>query len=280
MKESLRKKKNRFTESISSIITGKTNQQINKEKLGKHSKMKNITCIEAILFYFLFYIFHRFFIAYPGQFAKALLSILHIDIVGINLILEGRIALYMDFSAIKLLIALLLPYLIMILIIIATFKIIKGDSLDVMGLKNPFNDKISIIIAFFLASLDLLIFLLFYQAGKLTFRNVFDLDLPSAWRVISFPLINIFGSAFYEELGNRGFLQTILTQKIGKIKGIVLVAIFDTLRHTGYYGAPTTLFIVFFKSLIFGYLYSRKNNLSSPFIYHSLDNFVIWLGGK
>jgi membrane protease YdiL (CAAX protease family) len=280
MKNSLSEKKNNPLKSKSSIKSSNNNQRINKEKSIKNNGRKIKSCIVPIILYFLFYIINRFFLSSPSWFSRTLFKVLDIDLIEIYLILEGKVAISMDINSVKYIIALLLPPIVIISIILIIFKAIKGGSLNNMGLKNPFDDKASILIAIFLVVMNLLISIILYKAGKLVFRDAVYLDFSLGLRVIIFVLINFIGNAFYEELASRGFLLSMLTQKIGRIKGIILVAIFDTLLHTSYYGRTITLLIVFIRSCISGYLFSRKNNLSSSFIYHSLDNFVIWLGGK
>jgi membrane protease YdiL (CAAX protease family) len=82
--------------------------------------------------------------------------------------------------------------------------------------------------------------------------------------------------ALIEEVTYRGIIQMALIDKIGVFKGLPLTSILFALSHIQYYSAPLGLLPFFLGSILLGYLYLRKRNLSSPVIYHFLHNFILW----
>jgi membrane protease YdiL (CAAX protease family) len=78
-----------------------------------------------------------------------------------------------------------------------------------------------------------------------------------------------FGAPLAEELVFRGFLQPVLQQRLGRVRGLVVTSLFFGLGHGFAYALPIGLLGAFF-----GWLVQRHGSLLPAILAHSLHNSV------
>jgi hypothetical protein len=159
--------------------------------------------------------------------------------------------------------------------------ILKRD-FNYIGFKKPWEDKRGIAFAI-IFNLYIFLFFLMVMAAfkdiaieyKLTLRNIYYSQGIDLLIGIPIPFLYYFTYALIEEVVYRGVVQTAFIDKIGVLRGLILTSILFALSHTQYYSTPLRLLSTFLASLMLGYLYLRKRNLSSPVILHFLYNFIL-----
>ena len=98
---------------------------------------------------------------------------------------------------------------------------------------------------------------------------------PGLWQALDW-LGGGLAAAFIEETFYRGWLQTLLTRKIGAISAIFLTSLVFALSHlialTGWLRVTT-----FFPGLVMGYLRYKGGSVMPSIIYHALCNiWAVW----
>lgn len=89
-------------------------------------------------------------------------------------------------------------------------------------------------------------------------------------------LILLFSTGYLEELIFRYVVQRTTVEQLGRLRGILYVAIIFTILHTGYRSLADSIF-VFAVGLAFGLLVERTNNLVGVTLAHGLTNITLFL---
>ena len=98
---------------------------------------------------------------------------------------------------------------------------------------------------------------------------------PSFWRAID-SLGGGLAAAFIEETFFRGWLQTLLTRRLGPWRGLLLATLCFALSHlivlTGWLRVAT-----FFPGLVMGFLRLRNGSILPSIIFHAVCNvWAVW----
>ncbi|WP_219428844.1 CPBP family intramembrane glutamic endopeptidase [Persephonella hydrogeniphila] len=137
-------------------------------------------------------------------------------------------------------------------------------------------------IFYYLSSIVLLIPVLFYNLesfGFLKFKG-FIYGIVSSLLFLPFITLSVsdlrfFPQAFSEEIFFRGYIQNELSKKSGIHLSIFITSFLFTIPH--FILNPSVLSVmVFFPSVVFGYLYYYSNSVWASSIFHFFSNLFFW----
>jgi len=174
-----------------------------------------------------------------------------------------------------------------IIILLFYQKFLRKKSFSQIGIRNPLADWKNIIIGvLFAISYSFLVnyAYLFGTPWASPWNHELHVDILRKNLVWCWAVMQLYGFNFVrlhlgivlEELIFRGFLQTKAMDSFGKWKGLILVSLIFTFSHFTY--SAESMLQILPISLMLGFLYSRKRNLTSPLITHLLGNFLL-MGG-
>jgi membrane protease YdiL (CAAX protease family) len=174
-----------------------------------------------------------------------------------------------------------------IIILLFYQKFLRKKNLSQIGIKNPLADWKNIIIGvLFAISYSFLINYAYLYGTPWTSPWNYELHVDilrknliwywSFMQLKGFNFARLHLGIVLGELIFRGFLQTKAMDSFGKWKGLILVSLIFTFAHFTY--SAESMLQILPLSLMLGFLYSRKRNLTSPLITHLLFNFLLMRG--
>jgi membrane protease YdiL (CAAX protease family) len=100
-----------------------------------------------------------------------------------------------------------------------------------------------------------------------------DLTLAQFWWPA---LILMISTGFLEELIFRGVLQSQAVELLGRLQGIVYVAVFFGVLHVGYHSLVDVIFVTVV-GLIFGWIVLKTRSIIGVTLAHGLTNIMLFL---
>ncbi|WP_034327581.1 CPBP family intramembrane glutamic endopeptidase [Alkaliphilus transvaalensis] len=173
------------------------------------------------------------------------------------------------------------------IVLLIMFKKLYPNSTLKNFYTNSFRERLNIRLLIVTFLIQLLIFLvsIYFLATKQGFpvKNLLDLSSSTIISAIFFTLIQ---GAVGEESGWRGYLQQAVEEKLGVIKGSIIVGLIWNFWHaplwfvsTGYNGIELVKYIIVFSicitsvGVIIGICYHHCKNLLVPIWIHFMLNF-------
>jgi len=207
-----------------------------------------------------------------------------------ELLLNGRV----QSSECTLTATFLLCYPVIIFIPAAIYyaKAVLKKNLSFLGFRNPLKDKMGILLAILLGFSYLAGYfaanppigidenrakILMSLPDKRGFiRPIYYLNTRDFLFSISVPFLFILFNASIEETIFRGLIQSVAAETQG-IFSIFISSFFFAIAHFRHWGEPEIICSIFIaSSILYGYLYFRKQNIFPSIILHTLHNFALW----
>ena len=89
-------------------------------------------------------------------------------------------------------------------------------------------------------------------------------------------VVMIFFVGFVEEFVFRSALQTVASEKLGRVKGLLVTSLLFGFMHGGYHLTSEIIF-TFFASLVFGILFLKTSSLPLMALAHGVTNISLFL---
>lgn len=174
------------------------------------------------------------------------------------------------------------------IVLLMLFKKLYPDSTIKAFYKKAFRQKLNVKLLVTITLLQILIFAssVFMASilGKVPTFSLIDASLAIVLPALFFTLIQ---GATGEESGWRGYLLPAITEKVGVVKGSLIVSLIWAFWHapiwflgTGYHGAELVKYIIVFVicitslGFVIGICYFRCHNLFVPILIHFTFNFL------